>query len=257
MHIHLSGKEERIKPRLFFEPELIEVAAGPFLMGSNLAPGISIHETPQHVIELPAFSICRTPITNRQYQIFVHMAGHEAPKGWLLRNPPSGFEEHPVTGVSWRDAVAFCLWLSKQSGRPYRLPTEAEWEKAARSMDGRLYPWGNDWQDGRCNCCFDQTTLVNAFPKGASPYGCLDMIGNVREWTVTIWGISPAQTNSPYPFRQDGRNEPHPEAGSLFRIHRGGCFRDQQEQLRCAARGFSAENSKLAWCGFRVVLEKK
>ncbi|WP_339133812.1 MAG: SUMF1/EgtB/PvdO family nonheme iron enzyme [Candidatus Electrothrix sp. GW3-4] len=256
MHIHLANKEEKVKPRLSFEPELVEIPTSPFLMGSKPAPNIPAHETPQHLIELAYFFACRTPITNRQYQVFVHMTGHEAPKGWILRKPPTGFEEHPVTGVSCRDAVAFCLWLSKQSGRPYRLPTEAEWEKAARSTDGRLYPWGNAWLEGRCNCDSDQTTLVTAFSEGASQYGCLDMLGNVREWTSTIWGTDPGQTDFPYPFALDERNALHFGSDSVYRIHRGGCFRDQQQQLRCAARGFSAENSKLAWCGFRVVLER-
>ncbi|MCI5126651.1 MAG: hypothetical protein D3925_19770, partial [Candidatus Electrothrix sp. AR5] len=81
-------------------------------------------------------------------------------------------------------------------------------------------------------------------------------LGNVREWTTTIWGTSPTQTDFPYPFSQDGRDEVNPGATSTLRIYRGGCFRDKLEKLRCAARGFSAENSKLNWCGFRIVMEE-
>ncbi|MCI5143063.1 MAG: hypothetical protein D3909_15300, partial [Candidatus Electrothrix sp. ATG1] len=136
---------------------------------------------------------------------------------------------------------------------------EAEWEKAARFTDRRLYPWGEKWRDSLCNCDSDATTPVTAFPDGASPYGCLDMLGNVREWTSTIWGTNPTQPDFsyPYPFKQDddGRDDPNP--GSGYRIYRGGCFRDTPARLRCAARGFSAENSRLDRCGFRVIMEEK
>ena len=251
----VNSQAKKAKPQLPYEPELIEVPAGPFLMGSGPGEGIPAHETPLHQVELSAFLISKTPVTNAQYETFIRLSRREAPKGWLLRRPPEPLLDHPVTNVSWHDAAAYCAWLSQESGRPYRLPTEAEWEKAARSSDGRCYPWGNDWQEDCCNCGSSQTTPVTAFPNGASPHGCLDMLGNVREWTATIWGSSPAQTEFPYPFAEDGRNALSPGSGPVFRICRGGCFRDQPPDLRCAARSFSAENSKLAWCGFRVVME--
>jgi formylglycine-generating enzyme required for sulfatase activity len=224
-------------------------------MGSEPGEGIPPHETPLHQVELPAFFIGKTPVTNAQYEAFVRLSGHDAPKGWLLRKAPAGKNEQPVTQVSWQDAAAYCAWLTAESGRTYRLPSEAEWEKAARSTDSRRYPWGNAWQENCCNCGSSQIAAVTAFPDGASPYGCVDMLGNVREWTATIWGSSPAQADFSYPFQQDGRNALAPGCGPLFRICRGGCFRDQPEDLRCAARSFSAENSRLAWCGFRVVME--
>jgi formylglycine-generating enzyme required for sulfatase activity len=249
-----SENKAKPKPRLPYEPELAEVSSGPFWMGSASAAGIPAQETPLHQVDLPAFLISKVPVTNAQYEVFVRSTGHEAPKGWLLRRPPASLLGHPVVGVSWHDAAAYCAWLSAESGRAYRLPSEAEWEKAARSTDGRLYPWGNEWQDKCCNCGSASTTPVTAFPNGASPCGCLDLLGNVREWTSTIWGSSPAQADFAYPYQQDGRDDRSPAAASLFRIHRGGCYKDMPHDLRCSARGFSAENSKLAWCGFRVVM---
>ncbi|CAK8712948.1 MAG: Formylglycine-generating enzyme, required for sulfatase activity, contains SUMF1/FGE domain [Candidatus Electronema aureum] len=250
-----SESKSKAKPRLPYEPEPVEVSSGPFMMGSASAAGIPAQETPLHEVILPSFLIGKTPVTNRQYEAFVRMAGHEAPKGWLLRRPPAGCEEHPVIGVSWHDAAAYCAWLSAESGRIYRLPSEAEWEKAARSADGRFYPWGNDWQDNCCNCASASTTPVTAFPAGASSYGCLDLLGNVREWTSTIWGSSPAQTEFAYPFQQDGRDDLSPASASVFRIHRGGCYKNMPHDLRCAMRGFSAASSKLGHLGFRVIME--
>ncbi len=246
------------RPRLPYEPKLIEIPAGPFLMGTAPAPGIPAHETPQHEVVLPTYCISQAPITNGQYETFVSKKRYEEPKNWILRKPPPGSEKYPVTNVSWQDAVAYCAWLSEQTKQIYRLPSEAEWEKAARSTDGRLYPWGNDWQEGLlCNNDSDALTPVSAFPKGASPYGCLDMLGNVREWTSTIWGTSPTQTDFPYPFSQDGRDDLSPGSSTTYRIYRGGCFQDKPENLRCTVRYFSPENSKLNQRGFRVVMEEK
>ncbi|WPD24330.1 MAG: formylglycine-generating enzyme family protein [Candidatus Electrothrix scaldis] len=261
VHIHMPsvpGMEKASQPILPYEPEMIEIPEGPFLMGSQPEEGYPEHERPQHSVHLPAFFISTTPITNAQYEHFVRQSGHDAPKGWLLRKPPSEKHDHPVTQVNWHDAAAYCAWLYGQSGRAYRLPTEAEWEKAARFSDARLYPWGNEWQVHCCNYGAEDTSPVDAFPQGASAYGCLDMLGNVREWTSTIWGSSPTQADFFYPFQQDGRDATSfPGAGSVFRIHRGGSFRDTPIHLRCSARGFSPESSKVAWCGFRVVMVKE
>ena len=113
-----------------------------------------------------------------------------APEHWKKDQIPAGKENHPVVYVSWQDAVAFCRWLSEASVKAIRLPTEAEWEKAARGADGRIWPWGNQ-QPTEKLCNFDMkvrdTTLVRAaIPTGASPYGALDMAGNVWEWTPSL-----------------------------------------------------------------------
>lgn len=247
-------------PRLSFEPETILVPAGSFLMGNLPGDSIPAEETPQHEVNLPAFRIGQYPITNAQYAEFIKREKQQEPPkktGWFLREPPADKLDHPVTGVSWSDAQVYCHWLSGQTGRTYRLPSEAEWEKAARGVDGRLYPWGNEWSSGRCNFASDDTTAVNTYPEGVSPYGCYDMLGNVQEWTSTLWGSDPKENAFPYPYRStDGREETKPaHLYRVYRIYRGSSFRDEAVKLRCSARGNSDPESKIRWRGFRVALE--
>ncbi len=175
-----------------WEPETTLVPAGPFLMGSQAGEGIPAYETPQFKVTLPAYRIGKYPVTNKQYAYFIKETEQMAPVelGWGNGNEPSKEQEaQPVRGVTWYDALAYCLWLIKKTGRPYTLPSEAQWEKAARGSEGNLFPWGNDWQDGRfCNTDFNQITAVITFPQGSSPYDGWDMVGNVREWTTSLWG---------------------------------------------------------------------
>ncbi len=160
-------------------------------------------------VALPRFSIARTPITNRQYRAFVDATGHRAPDVdestwasyrlahpfertrrfvWVNREPPPGREDHPVVLVSRSDAEAYARWLSDATGRRWRLPVEGEWEKAARGIDGRWFPWGSEFRPERLNSHdrgpFD-TVPVGAFADGASPFGMLDAAGQVFEWTST------------------------------------------------------------------------
>jgi formylglycine-generating enzyme required for sulfatase activity len=245
-------------PRLPFEPETVLIPAGAFWMGSQPGPGILDHETPRHQVVLPAYQIGRYPITNRQYgELIKRERQRDAPAGWFLRQPQQAKLEHPVMGVSWHDARAYCDWLSRATGRRYRLPTEAEWEKVARGTDGRLYPWGDDWDAGRCQQGSANTAPVTAHPEGASTYGCCDLLGNVQEWTSTLWGSEPDQPAFPYPYDGgDGREDPEAERqlDRTYRIHRGGSYRDAPTELRCTARGFSPPDSRVSWRGFRVVL---
>ncbi len=166
-------------------------------------------ERPRGPVETDAYAIAKTPITNAQYAAFVAATGHRAPdvdaetwKGyrlihpyertrrhaWIGGRPPPGHEDHPVVLVSHADATAYAAWLGKVTGRAWRLPTELEWEKAARGADGRRFPWGDDFDPTRLNS-HDlgpfTTTPVGAFPTGASPYGVLDAAGQVYEWTST------------------------------------------------------------------------
>lgn len=247
-------------PRLSFEPETVLIPAGPFLLGSLPGDTIPAEETPQHEVSLPAFQIGQYPVTNAQYAEFIkRQRQQEPPKktGWFLREPPADKLDHPVVGVSWADAQAYCRWLKEQTDRTYRLPTEAEWEKAARGTDGRLYPWGNEWLPGRCNFGSDDTTPVTAFPEGVSPYGCYDTLGNVQEWTSTLWGSDPKENAFPYPYRaSDGREEANPtHLHRVYRVYRGGSFRDEPARLRCSMRGNSDPESKIRWRSFRLVLE--
>jgi len=179
---------------------MMPVPAGRFLMGSTSAdPKAGSDEKPQHSVYLDAFWIDRTEVTNAQYVQFLNaLGGHTGTCGGhdcaetqvedkyshILNLDgryavESGFEEHPATQVSWYGAQAYCAWAGA------RLPTEAEWEKAARGTDGRLYPWGNeapDCEKAQYGDCGGATVPVGGRPAGASPYGVLDMAGNVWEW---------------------------------------------------------------------------
>jgi formylglycine-generating enzyme required for sulfatase activity len=178
-----------------FEPEMVLIPAGEFLMGSDPSVDQDARddEQPQHTLYLPDYYLAKTPVTNAQYAAFVQ-ATYRQPEGWEAGKPSSGKEDHPVVNISWHDAVAYCRWLSGVTGRPYRLPSEAEWEKGARDTDGRIYPWGNQWDAKRCNTRESgkrDTTPVGAYLEGASPYGLLDMAGNVWEWTRSVYKSYP------------------------------------------------------------------
>ena len=167
------------------------------------------------------------------------------------KNFKAGKEEHPVVKVSWADAVAYCQWLSQATGQPYRLPTEAEWEKAARGSAGRIYPWGNAWVEQQCNTSEDgpgDTTPVGAYPAGVSLYGLLDIVGNVWERCTTEMG-------KPYPYDVA---EDEWSAASLaktgVRVLRGDAWSHHRRNTRCAYRGGDAGDGRHAGLGFRVVV---
>jgi formylglycine-generating enzyme required for sulfatase activity len=187
-----------LRPIQPFEPELVLIPAGEFLMGSDPQQDKDAFddEQPQHRHLLADYYLAKTPVTNAQYRAFVLATDREAPQGWTDKVPPRGEEDHPVVHVSWYDATDYCQWLSEVTGRAYGLPSEEEWEKGARGTDGLIYPWGNKWDATRCNSKesgLEKTTLVHAYPQGASPYGLLDMVGNVWEWTCSLYGQELAQ----------------------------------------------------------------
>jgi len=245
-----------------FEPETVLIPAGPFLMGSAPGDGAPDHETPQHEVTLPDYRIGKYPVTNRQYAEFIrqtHLLA--APElGWEGQKPRADKLDHPVTGVTWYEALAYCQWLSEpeQTGRRYTLPNEAEWEKAARGVDGRLYPWGNTWAEGRCHQGQPEPAPVSAYP-AQSPYGCHDMVGNVRHWTRSLWGDKRKQLDPAYayPWANDSRNDL--QASSIVRrIYRGGAAADDIDDQRCAARhGSAPDNRGLPGRrhGFRLVMK--
>jgi formylglycine-generating enzyme required for sulfatase activity len=242
-----------------FEPEMILIPAGEFLMGSDPQQDKDAldNEQPQHRPSLADYFLAKTPVTHAQYREFVQAKGHGAPQGWPNGTPPSGKEDHPVVNVSWYDARDYCQWLSQVTGKDYRLPSEAEWEKGARGTDGRLYPWGNQWDATRCNSeksGLGETTSVHAYPQGASPYGVMDMAGNVREWTRSLWGKSWQRPDYGYPYRStDGRE--NPDAGpEVARVLRGGAFYDGHRGVRCASRDWLNPYGSGRFIGFRVVV---
>ena len=214
-----------------FEPDLVLIPRGAFLMGSDpeedrIVPGA---EQPQQTLYLPDYYLAKTPVTDAQYVAFVEGAGHNPPRHWKGARPPRGRDQHPVVSVSWYDAMAYCRWLVQVTGKPYRLPTEAEWEKAARGTDGRTYPWGDEWDASRCNTKEsgkEGTTPVGLYPKGASPYGLLDMAGNVWEWTSSLYWA--------YPYHADDGREDLSSHES--RVLRGGSWLNPYDSARAAYR---------------------
>jgi formylglycine-generating enzyme required for sulfatase activity len=155
---------------------------------SNAQKEWFMSELPQHEVYLHSFRIARYPVTNDQYARFVQETGHEPPYHWQGKMPPPVLLNHPVVNVTWHDAVAYCAWLSEVCAEQVRLPTEAEWEKAARGEDGRTYPWGNRPPPTKERVNFNDhvgdTTPVGRYsPQGDSPYSVADMAGNVWEWT--------------------------------------------------------------------------
>ncbi|GJM40379.1 MAG: hypothetical protein DHS20C20_06610 [Ardenticatenaceae bacterium] len=248
----LLGKQE--EPIKAFEPEMVLVPAGSFIMGSPGADDFPKHEKLQHTFYLPDYRIGRFPITNEEYSAFLQSAKRPSPRGWLDAVAPRGKERHPVVNISWFEARSYCRWLAAETGRPYRLPSEAEWEKAARGADSFQYPWGNEWRDGLCNHHGQETTAVDAFKQGASPFGCEDMIGNVREWTNTLWGNDYITPNYSYPYQaNDGREEENEDTTS-YRIVRSSTYRDRLGRHRCSARAWYSPNNKNRRRGFRIVM---
>lgn len=208
--------------------EFVFVPAGEFVMGSPDGEGGN-EEHPQHTVSLDEYWIGKTEVTNAQYARCVEAGVCAEPKN--NRWNDSTFAQHPVTNVSWHNAVAYASWLTEQSGVVVRLPTEAEWEKAACGTDGRTYPWGNTDPNDRLlnyNSNVSSTTPVGSYPAGASPYGALDMAGNIWEWTADWYDAS-------YYQRSLARNPTGPESGE-YRVLRGGSYGNLRYHVRCTYR---------------------
>jgi formylglycine-generating enzyme required for sulfatase activity len=249
----IAGAETRprVAARQPFEPEMVPIPAGEFLMGSDPTrdQGVRNDEQPQHRLYLPDYRIARTPVTNAQYLAFVQAAGRAPPVHWVGGRPPQGKEDHPVVYVNCYEALVYCLWLAQVTGVPYTLPSEAEWEKAAgwdaASGRKRIYPWGDEWDATRCNSAESGgggTTAVDAYPQGASPYGVLDMAGNVWEWTRSLYV---GYLYNP----MDGRENLNAVG---FRVVRGGSFAVDRSGARCALRGMVLPNGSWINFGLRV-----
>jgi len=242
------------------EPVWVEVPAGEFWMGSEKGEE---REKPVHQVHLDRYWIAKTPITNAQYRLFVEATGHDAPRHWENGKVPRRLESHPVVKVTWHDALAYCEWLSEVTGEAITLPSEAEWEKAARgNQDRREYPWGATWREGHCNSSelgVNGTTPVGIFPEGASAYGCLELVGNVWEWTRSLWGPwedNEAKLQFKYPYdREDGRENLSADDKAL-RVLRGGSFHFNGGYARCACRLRYSPDYSWDSGGFRVVVSR-
>lgn len=231
------------------------IPGGEYYIGSPPGePGRYFNEGPRHRVTLNPFYITTTEITNAHYGRFLAATGHPPPLYWLDKNLNA--PEQPVVGVRWPDAVAFAAWLSRLTGETYRLPTEAEWEAAARGgRPGQSFPWGNELPDAggrfRANYnpnSYDEDGYRYSAPVGRFPangYGLFDMAGNVAEWCRDWYQAS-------YYMHSLTSNPPGPATGKT-RVLRGGSWFSRARDLRCACRQFAAPENADGFIGFRLV----
>jgi formylglycine-generating enzyme required for sulfatase activity len=233
-------------------------------------------ETPEHPVYLDGYWIGKTEVTVRQYLKFVSETKSHYPE-WLEKgneyNINTGSNDYykkfvsdencPIVGVSWENAKAYCDWLSNKTGLNFTLPTEAQWEKAARGTDQRKYPWGDSppsgkkvnfadkqlslkgkygWEDKNIDDGYAYTAPVGSYPEGASPYGMLDMAGNVWEWCNDWYG----------PYKPGYQRNPVGPSGGTTRVLRGGCWTYNAVHLRCSDRNVGRPSFRDSYAGFRL-----
>ncbi len=233
--------------------ELLLIPSGTFRMGCE-DPDAAPNEAPISSVTLTRFYLSRHPITNAQYEVFDQSHGRKRATG--------AGDQHPVVYVNNSEAVKFCQWLSTRERRHYRLPTEAEWEYAARGTEGRKYPWGAQegrgdlanfadlntsfaWSDREVDDGYPESSPVGAFPLGASPFGIEDLAGNVWEWCSDFFE----------PYRPNTKTNPRGGKNGAKRVYRGGSWKSRFNSLRASTRGSNASNYSCNDLGFRVVCE--
>ena len=227
---------------------MVAVNVGVYTIGRDGADPL---EQPEHKVNLPAFFIDRSEVTNAAYKTFVDATRHKAPSNWSGTSFPEGRADFPVTGVTWQDAADYAKWAGK------RLPTEVEWEAAARGADGRIYPWGNDWRLGVANTGLkpDKPTPeqyptgireAGRYPQGASPAGAVDMIGNAWEWVADEINVYPGNTESKLDL----------ESGVTYRVIRGGAY-DGSKVNDATYRGYLDGTQPYPKVGFRCAKDAK
>jgi formylglycine-generating enzyme required for sulfatase activity len=233
--------------------QYVLISEGPFKMGARDDDDQSIpQETPTQEVFLDSYFVAIHPVTNKQYRVFLEETRYPAPRGrdqwntWIMDRYPPGMDHHPVVFVSWLDAKAYCAWAGCS------LPTEAQWEKAARGTECRTYPWPDNENNFHDLMNFDsnvgRTTEVGFYPDGASPYGCLDMAGNVWEWCEDWFG--------PYEYwnRLPGAINPTGPRHGKRRVDRGGGWQMDARRCRTAYRGGWLPDNPDRDLGFRTVI---
>lgn len=227
-------------------PDLVPIPAGLFWMGGTHSDSAAENnEKPIREIELPAFHICRYPVTNLQYAEYIRSTKRAAPLHWQSHIPPEDILNHPVVNVSSIDANLYCSWLSQQTGIKFTLPIEEQWEKAARGLaNTQRYVWGDLWREDGCNTLeagVGTTTAVCQYEKvNQSPFGVIDMLGNVWEWTES--------------FYEGYSGSPHDSIryGTSHLVVRGGSWKNSSDQARCSCRGRYLPGVKRPYLGFRI-----
>ena len=244
---NLIGGDPRPSPSPIPSPkpkaDLVAIDGGTFMMGRNTGPP---QETPAHAVSVQQFLMDRTEVTNTEYAEFVRETNHAAPSHWIGNKPPFGQEQWPVVNVSFDDATAFAGWRSNRDGVTYRLPSESEWEYAARNGERNdLYPWGPEWQEKAAVLKDATPSAVGSLPAGKNRWGVLDLIGNVWEWT--------ASKASAYP----GNRAQVPEKYEDWVTIRGGCYVSDPGKadapVSACLREFVPPSTKTTLLGFRLV----
>jgi formylglycine-generating enzyme required for sulfatase activity len=279
--------DPRFRADAWYLPEepllgFVEIPEGSFRMGTAAEDIPSLverlggerawyeREVPQHEVRLPTYYISRYPVTVAQFRAFIEASGYEPHDEDSLRGVPN----HPIVWVSWYDALAYCDWLTetlkgwertpepiatllRQQSWRVTLPSEAEWERAARGEDGRTFPWGDEPDPNRANygaSGVNATSAVGCFPGGASPSGCHDMSGNVWEWTRSLWGKDWENPTHRYPYDLADDRENLKAPTSIRRVLRGGAFGNYPWDVHCAYRDHYNPDFRDLVIGFRVVV---
>ncbi len=245
----VAGAESLLRDDLWKKlAQEVDVPAGNFIMGTD-RPESDIQDQPGHTVHTGAYRIDKFPVTNAQYALFVAETGHRAPAHWKQGAIPKGFELHPVVMVYWQDAADYCTWAGK------RLPGEAEWEKAARGVDGRRWPWGNHMNPKLLNTYNNhgRTTSVLAHPEGASPYGAVDMAGNVAEWVADDFRSYPG-SHAPASMFMPGQSDSYgtPEH---YKPLRGGSWKSDPFSTATYHRNYALAGDAGDFVGFRCAHE--
>jgi formylglycine-generating enzyme required for sulfatase activity/predicted RNA-binding Zn-ribbon protein involved in translation (DUF1610 family) len=237
-----------LAPEIFME--FVRVPAGEFFMGSKTRDKANeaYDNTPRHIVFLDEYFIGKYLVTNQQYLVVAQKSGLRLPAHWKLGQFPAGKQDHPVYNVTWKDASFFCKWISQKIGMQVCLPTEAQWENAARDTDERTFPWGEgiNMSYANYNGYFGGTTEVGKFsPQGDSPYGCADMAGNVWEWVENSYYL--------YPGSVEKLDQGYDDWKGL----RGGGWNDYGRSLITSIRAFAPESELQDHAGFRCACSGK
>jgi iron(II)-dependent oxidoreductase len=239
--------------------EMASIPAGEFIMGTD-SKRVDEFNKPQHQVSTQAYQIDKYPVTNVEYAKFIVATKHRPPLDWENGTIPDGKLLHPVTMVSWYDAQAYCRWEGK------RLPTEVEWEKAARGTDGRRWPWGNKMDPAKLNTYYHvgSTTEVMRYANSVSPYGVFDMAGNVSEWTASDFTpyegskaardvFKPKMTQAVTAKDEAMKVADLVEVKGVYKVRRGGSWKSDPFSTSSYHRNYSMPHYASDFFGFRCV----
>ncbi len=234
---------------------MITIPAGVFVMGSD-DPRTGEQNRPAHQVRMSSFKIDKYLVTQAGYARFVAANHYRPPLNWKDGKIPQGLSMHPATMISWYNARDYCSWVGK------RLPSEAEWEKAARGDDARRWPWGNQMDPANLNTYYKvgHATAVNQYPQGASPYGVMDMAGNVQQWVMDRFAPYPGATGDKEVFEPKAI-DPDYQRGSdeqerlIYRVMRGGSWKSDPLSTTSYHRNYALPNYASDFFGFRCAMD--